>query len=318
MQWVRWKRGGQTANADTIWRLARQPRFRWFGRFTRPRMQKKVRGFLDRVQCDQPGTVPQMVVMRHQGKGCSGTYRAGGAAEDRRTCGGTTTSPAVGDARVVIGFEPDSLGTIDCLARDRRDDRLRLLRYGVTCSRSCRTPRSTSRRAPPTGSRPRAPPSSCATSASQGARLHAERDPPRLDAQEHPARPRDLAASWAASRSSSTRPTTGAARCTTGGGSTQAGTSGAGSTSGATRACAASGRRRPRRPRIRRWTPTCTSTAPATRPDRATAARCRWAPGGPSAGLMYAKYATDWESPPPGTRYGHFKRYSLRALGAFA
>ena len=33
---------------------------------------------------------------------------------------------------MVIAFEPDSLGTIDCLARSSRDDRLRLLRYGVT------------------------------------------------------------------------------------------------------------------------------------------------------------------------------------------
>ena len=43
----------------------------------------------------------------------------------------------------------------------------------------------------------------------------------------------------------------------------------------------------------RRSTPTCTSTAPATRPARATAARCRSAPGGPSAALMYAQYATE-------------------------
>ncbi len=32
---------------------------------------------------------------------------------------------------MVIGFEPDSLGTIDCLAGSRRMKRLRLLRYGV-------------------------------------------------------------------------------------------------------------------------------------------------------------------------------------------
>ena len=31
----------------------------------------------------------------------------------------------------MIAFEPDSLGTIDCHARSRRDDRVRLLRYGV-------------------------------------------------------------------------------------------------------------------------------------------------------------------------------------------
>jgi endoglucanase len=132
MQWARWKRAGKTAEADTIWRLAREPRFRWFGKFTAPRMEKKIRGFLDRVQCDQPGTVPLMVVMRHQGKGCSGTYRAGGEAEDRRTMRWYDDfARSVGDARVVIAFEPDSLGTVDCLARDRRQDRLDVLRYGV-------------------------------------------------------------------------------------------------------------------------------------------------------------------------------------------
>ena len=80
-------------------------------------MQKKVRGFLDRVQCDQPGAVPMMVVMRHQGRACRADYLAGGRAEDRRTMRWYDQfAEAVGDARVVIAFEPDSLGTIDCLA----------------------------------------------------------------------------------------------------------------------------------------------------------------------------------------------------------
>jgi endoglucanase len=132
MQWARWKRQGDNANADTIWRLAREPRFRWFGRFTRPHMQKKVRGFLDRVQCDQPGAVPLMVVMRHQGRSCAGGYKAGGLAEDRRTMKWYEDfAQAIGDERVVIAFEPDSLGTIDCLIPSRRDDRLRMLRHGV-------------------------------------------------------------------------------------------------------------------------------------------------------------------------------------------
>jgi endoglucanase len=133
IQWMKEKRAGETAKANTIWKLAREPRFRWFGKFTAPRMQKKIRGFLDRVQCDQPGTVPLMVVMRHQGKGCSGTYRAGGVAEDRRTMKWYDDfAQSVGDARVVIGFEPDSLGTVDCLAYDRRKARLDVLRYGVS------------------------------------------------------------------------------------------------------------------------------------------------------------------------------------------
>src|SRR3954471_2159619 len=133
IQWAKWKRQGETTKANTIWKLAREPRFRWFGKFTAPRMQKKIRGFLDRVQCDQPGTVPLMVVMRHQGKGCSGTYRAGGVAEDRRTMKWYDDFAAsVGDARGVTGFEPASLGTVDCLARDRRKARLDVLRYGVS------------------------------------------------------------------------------------------------------------------------------------------------------------------------------------------
>jgi endoglucanase len=132
MQWVRWRRTGETTKANMIWKLAREPRFRWFGKFTAPRMQKKIRGYLDRVQCDQPGTVPLMVVMRHQGKGCSGTYRAGGVAEDRRTMRWYDDfADSVGNHRVVIAFEPDSLGTVDCLARDRRKARLDVLRYGV-------------------------------------------------------------------------------------------------------------------------------------------------------------------------------------------
>jgi endoglucanase len=73
-----------------------------------------------------------MVVMRHQGKGCSGTYRAGGVAEDRRTMRWYDDfADSVGNHRVVIAFEPDSLGTVDCLARDRRKARLDVLRYGV-------------------------------------------------------------------------------------------------------------------------------------------------------------------------------------------
>jgi endoglucanase len=73
-----------------------------------------------------------MVVMRHQGKGCSAGYQAGGSAEDARTRAWYHEFAAgVGNARVVIGFEPDSLGTLECLAPSRRRARLDLLRYGV-------------------------------------------------------------------------------------------------------------------------------------------------------------------------------------------
>ena len=121
---------GQRHKAALMWRVAREPRFRWFGRWDGA-VRLRVRRYLRCAAAVQPGAIPLMVVMRHQGKGCGG-YTAGGRAEDARTRGWYRRfARGVGRARVVIGFEPDSLGTVDCLAASRRDDRLRTLRYGV-------------------------------------------------------------------------------------------------------------------------------------------------------------------------------------------
>jgi endoglucanase len=127
--------------ASLMWRIAREPRFRWFGRWDSP-VRRRVRNYLRCAAAVQPGAVPLMVVMRHQGKGCGGGYTGGGPAEDRRSRAWYRAfARAVGGTRVIIGFEPDSLGTIDCLAGSRRDDRLRLLRYGVSVL--SRLPRAT-------------------------------------------------------------------------------------------------------------------------------------------------------------------------------
>jgi endoglucanase len=118
-------------SAELMWRVAREPRFRWFGRWDNP-VRRRVRNYLRCAAAVQPGAVPLMVVMRHQGKGCGGGYTGGGAAEDRRSrVWYRNFARAVGGTRVVIGFEPDSLGTVDCLTPSRRHARLDLLRYGV-------------------------------------------------------------------------------------------------------------------------------------------------------------------------------------------
>ena len=135
-------RQGQDREAALMWQIAGQPRFRWFGRFTRPNMRQKIRDYLNCVQALQPGAVPLMTVMRHQGKKCGGGYDGGGAAEDARTREWYDDfAEEVGDTRVVIAFEPDSLGTIECLTRRSRMARLRLLRYGV--DRFSRMPNAT-------------------------------------------------------------------------------------------------------------------------------------------------------------------------------
>ena len=84
------------------------------------------------VQVLQPGSVPLMVVLRAQGKECNSHYKAGGRAEDNATKRWYDDfADAVGSSRVVIAFEPDSVGTINCLARSRRQARRKVLRYGV-------------------------------------------------------------------------------------------------------------------------------------------------------------------------------------------
>jgi endoglucanase len=128
-QWRRYRREGQSSRASLMWQVAGQPKFRWFGRFTRP-VGRIARTYIDRAEAQ--GAVPLMVVMRHQGRSCGPSYAAGGSREDRRTRSWYRSfAAAVGTSRVVIAFEPDSLGTVDCLSRKRRMARLRTLRYGV-------------------------------------------------------------------------------------------------------------------------------------------------------------------------------------------
>jgi endoglucanase len=121
---------GQHAKADLIWKIASQPKALWLGRFTRPNFSIKVRRLIDPAR--ERGEVPILTVLRAQSTGCSPTYQGGGPAEDRRTENWyDDLARVIRDDRVVIAFEPDSLGTIDCLAPSRRDDRYRVLAHGV-------------------------------------------------------------------------------------------------------------------------------------------------------------------------------------------
>jgi endoglucanase len=115
--------------AALMWRLAREPKFRWFGRWTH-HLRYDVRTYIHRAR--RRYSVPLIAVMRHQGKKCGGGYSGGGRREDARTRRWYRRfARSVGGARVVIAFEPDSLGTVDCLRKSRRMARLRLLAYGV-------------------------------------------------------------------------------------------------------------------------------------------------------------------------------------------
>ena len=126
---------GQKGRAAMMRMIADRPQFRWFGEFNAREpggMAGSVSRFIERSRQEQPGTVPQIALMRHAGDACNPGYQGGGPAEDARTrAWWDDAARGIGNSRVVIAFEPDSLGTVDCLARSRRDDRIQLLRYGV-------------------------------------------------------------------------------------------------------------------------------------------------------------------------------------------
>ena len=129
-EWRHLDRMGEHAKADLIWKIAGQPKALWLGRFTRPNFAVKVRRLIDPAKAR--GEVPIFSVLRAQATGCGPTYQGGGPGEDRATeAWYDDLARVIGDDRVVIAFEPDSLGTIDCLARSRQDDRLRVLAHGV-------------------------------------------------------------------------------------------------------------------------------------------------------------------------------------------
>ena len=130
LQWQSYRRSGQTHKADLIWKIAREPKNIWVGRFTRPNFDVKVRRIFDSARAQ--GAVPVLTVLRAQASKCGPSYTGGGPREDAATRNWyDDLARVIGSERVVIAFEPDSLGTIDCLARNRRDDRLRLLAHGV-------------------------------------------------------------------------------------------------------------------------------------------------------------------------------------------
>jgi endoglucanase len=130
LTWRAYTRRGESRKAALIWKIAREPKNIWVGRFTRPRFHFKVRRIFERAQ--QDNAVPLLTVLRAQATACGPTYTGGGPTEDRLTMSWyEDLARAIGNDRVVIAFEPDSLGTIDCLARSRRDDRIRVLRHGI-------------------------------------------------------------------------------------------------------------------------------------------------------------------------------------------
>jgi endoglucanase len=118
---------------ELIGKIALNPQFRWFGPWDRRKygsMEVAVRQYLERVRC--AGGIAQIASFLTLGEKCGPRYQGGGPRADARFRRDIESfARGIGDHRVVVAYEPDSLGTVGCLARSRRSARMRNLRYGV-------------------------------------------------------------------------------------------------------------------------------------------------------------------------------------------
>lgn len=122
---------GRIADARNLFKIARHPIFRWIGK-TDENPERAARNFIAKTQREQPGSVPGITVLNHVGEKCGGGYHGGGRRENGRYRRWMARfARGVGGARVIIGFEPDSLGTLKCLRSSARRARLRNMKSGV-------------------------------------------------------------------------------------------------------------------------------------------------------------------------------------------
>jgi endoglucanase len=108
-------RRGRTADAKKVLRLAETPQFKWFGMWEQP-VIGKLRGMFETAG----DKVPLLAVFGDDHK-CTGNRTGGGPAGDARYRRWIDqVARGIGDNEVVIAFEPDSLGLVDCLVPSRR------------------------------------------------------------------------------------------------------------------------------------------------------------------------------------------------------
>jgi endoglucanase len=123
------QRRGRRADAEKVLLLAQTPQFKWFGMWEQP-VIGKLRGMFETAG----DAVPLLAVFgdEHEGCGSPGTNTSGGLGQNERYKRWIDqVARGIGDNGVVIAFEPDSLGLIECLSPSLRAPRLRALAYGV-------------------------------------------------------------------------------------------------------------------------------------------------------------------------------------------
>jgi endoglucanase len=124
--------GGRLGDAAQLRKIAGHNIFRWIGK-TDENPERAARNFLvEKVQAEQPGAVPGITVLNHVGERCDAGYDGGGSRENGRYRRWIDSFAAgIGPFRVIIAFEPDSLGTLGCMSGRGRRARLANMKYAV-------------------------------------------------------------------------------------------------------------------------------------------------------------------------------------------
>ena len=244
--------------------------------------------------------MPLIAVMRHQGDRAAVTTTAAVPARTPRTREWyrALRGQTVGRTAWLSPSSPTRSARSTASGRSWRQNRLDLLRYGVDVL-SALPDATIYLEGGASDWEPAAPHRGAAAlhRRRQGARLHAQRDPLRLDGRTTSATGSKSRAASGASRSSSTPRSTAAAPCT-------------GATPPARRherlvPSAAARPRHPRRPRppiIRKVDAYLWIGRPGYSGGSCNGGPLPVGAWWPSAGLMLGRYATNWISPPRGTR----------------
>ena len=89
-QWRAYRARGQVGRAALVWRIAREPKFRWFGRFSRP-ARREVQEYIRRAQ--RVGQVPLIAPFATRGEPATAATPRAAPGRMRRRGRGSARSP---------------------------------------------------------------------------------------------------------------------------------------------------------------------------------------------------------------------------------
>jgi endoglucanase len=135
---------GRKNDANAVFQIAREPNFRWVGHTFEKNVRRFIRLIYEKTdRIGQPGAVPAITLFnhphpKHQNPNQFGRrpdagdrYTPSRKANKRALDFVRSFAAAVGSRRIVIAFEPDSLGSLYLLSNRGRRSRIRYMRAAI-------------------------------------------------------------------------------------------------------------------------------------------------------------------------------------------